>query len=158
MMILAIGTLLISTFYFSVMMILMFIIITCINLMMILCACFAILFGKAPVSDSTLAVKPSQVTLKLQTSYLFYYFFLQHLVPSNTLLICLFFLLLLECNFIEIFLSFYFILLSPVEQCRTQQVLLNVCGMNKGSYRGRWNCVLSTLHAECMLQCSRFWT
>ena len=76
MMILAIGTLLISTFYFSVMMILMFIIITCINLMMILCACFAILFGKAPVSDSTLAVKPSQVTLKLQTSYLFYYFFL----------------------------------------------------------------------------------
>lgn len=37
--------------------------------------CFIILFGKAPVSDSTPAVKPSQVTLKLQTPYLFYYFF-----------------------------------------------------------------------------------
>lgn len=36
--------------------------------------CFIIIFGKAPVSDSTLAVKP-QVTLKLQTPYLFYYFF-----------------------------------------------------------------------------------
>ena len=77
-MILAIGTLLTSTFYFTVMMILMFIIITCLNLMILLWAfgtCFAILFVKAPVSDSTLAVKPSQVTLKLQTPYLFYYFF-----------------------------------------------------------------------------------